>query len=279
MILASLLLIEQSFAIVGGSYVSSSNKYPWLITLKIQGKQACAGTLINPTTVITAAHCSAPLLAGGMGNAQNGYGGAYPTAEANRLDLTKTCKEEECVSFEVTDIIAHPQFQEYPNFANDVGIWKVKAVSGYLSGIKVDLDDGTFSKVGKNLTAVGWGMTKSRSEGSDQLLKITSPVVESNQCLSIYSELQKSPANGTNGMPPPGYDPASSICAGNMRGKESICHGDSGGPLFTIKPDGTAVLVGISSHANAFDCATRGVPDIFAKVNSPSIKSFILSNI
>jgi secreted trypsin-like serine protease len=325
-----ILLFGYTTAIIGGTSCTKSEQ-PWLVSLQVNGQHSCGGILINPTTVVTAAHCTEPLQTQSMGimpkianipktntagpgilNGNNKFfpvnipellmfpnsnpsaipqmfprpfGMAVPKGQftlsvlANRNNLDLTTEEEGGFEFTVGELFTHPKYVENPNFVNDVAIWKVKVVSGDISKIpSVTLDDGTYSKPGTNLTAAGWGMTSARGKMSKQLLKITTPVSDTNECKEIYKELEKSPGKDRNGEQttflPPGYDPVTSICAGDMQGVRSICHGDSGGPLYAMN-NNEAVLVGLSSHANGFDCATKGVPDIYARISSTSINQFI----
>jgi Trypsin len=58
--LLSTLLIHLASAlpqIVGGDQ-SPAFSYPWLASLQQDGNHICGGTMINPTTLITAVHCS-----------------------------------------------------------------------------------------------------------------------------------------------------------------------------------------------------------------------------
>ena len=49
--------IKRQGRIVGGSDVSDSDKYPWMVGLSRSGKFYCGGSLISNSWVLTAAHC------------------------------------------------------------------------------------------------------------------------------------------------------------------------------------------------------------------------------
>ena len=60
------------------------------------------------------------------------------------------------------------------------------------------------------------------------------------------------------------------ICAGDEDGGESICDGDSGGPLIVPKSstDDSAVVIGVSSFVSSPVCGTKGYPSVFAYVTN-----------
>lgn len=312
--------------------------YPWITSIQIMGRHSCGGTLINPTTVITAAHCVKPLMTSaanvemeagkqlqtnqmykpfgvGMMMPKNilrkrqilsnsgvfvppgngrprfnyktpGAGKMFSASEGVSIDaqilantFNVTNSEYSGLKFNVTNFIMHPDYAEIPNFAYDVAILKVKLISGNLWGLpQVLLDDGTMTTPGTVLTAAGWGMRIPRGKiNTDFISQIQVPVVESNRCEGVYAVINKDPVRDYNGkiaiQPPPGFDRESSLCAGDYLGR-GICQGDSGGPLFGFRGN-NPVLVGISSHANGFECARKGVPDVYAMVSSPGVSSFL----
>jgi len=102
--------------------------------------------------------------------------------------------------------------------------------------------------VGQSVVVAGWGATSEGGSGSDQLLKLTVPVLSNSDCLTAYSGI-------TNSM----------VCAGYLTqsGKDS-CQGDSGGPL-TIGTGTTARLVGVVSWGQG--CARLGYPGVYARVS------------
>lgn len=65
------------------------------------------------------------------------------------------------------------------------------------------------------------------------------------------------------------------ICAGGE--EKGGCKGDSGGPLFAQRTDGSKVLVGIVSWAKE-GCATVGYPGGYTNIAQPEIRQFILKN-
>jgi secreted trypsin-like serine protease len=99
--------------IVGGYEVTPNFKYPWIATMHNFGQHFCGGTLINPTTLVTAAHCSI------------GLWFSWLTVTVHRHNLRVNYKQEGAVNFRVKRIIVHPDYDQKTQ-ANDVAIWKLQ---------------------------------------------------------------------------------------------------------------------------------------------------------
>jgi secreted trypsin-like serine protease len=57
------------------------------------------------------------------------------------------------------------------------------------------------------------------------------------------------------------------ICSGKLRTRRDVCHGDSGGPLMSKRPDGTFVQVGIVSWGARCGLGEQGVHSVFTRVS------------
>jgi secreted trypsin-like serine protease len=241
---------KDDFRIVGGVEVSPKFRYPFMVTLFDFGSLFCGGILVNPTTVITAAHCSQ----------------RKPSKDlevfGHRHNLASDVQSENGLVFSVDKIIPHPQYSSN-NFANDVAIWKVTLKSGSLSVLgkyQVNLDNGAASKPGALLYIAGWGTTSSGGDISDVLLETVVPVSTPENCKRAY----------------PNVHPTS-ICAGFQEGGKDTCQGDSGGPMFTQNGNGVITLVGITSYGNG--CALKDFPGVYTRVSAESVTSFIKANL
>lgn len=60
---------------------------------------------------------------------------------------------------------------------------------------------------------------------------------------------------------------ANMICSGKLRTRRDVCHGDSGGPLMSKRPDGTFVQVGIVSWGASCGLGEQGVHSVFTRVS------------
>lgn len=48
---------ENGDEIVGGT-AASLGEFPYIVSIQNNGRHFCGGTLVNPTTIVTAAHCA-----------------------------------------------------------------------------------------------------------------------------------------------------------------------------------------------------------------------------
>ncbi|KAI8905514.1 trypsin-like cysteine/serine peptidase domain-containing protein [Gorgonomyces haynaldii] len=237
---------EDPVNIVGGT-VATAYKYPWLVSLQSGGSHFCGGILLNPTTVLTAGHCSDWGSVSGL------------TAKAHRQDLRKTSSAEGGSEYKVTSIKVHPSYRSAEK-GYDVAIWKVKLTSGPgVTGYNFYFDDGSKTAAGTSLTIAGWGTTSSNGAASKVLLTATVPVTTAARCSKAY----------------PGVA-STSFCAGYTNGGVDTCQGDSGGPIFV--QSGTSVtLAGTVSYGQG--CASAAYPGVYSRLSSASLQSFITANL
>lgn len=211
-------------------------KYPWLVTLQIKDTHICGGTLLNPTTVVTAGHCSI------YKSTQN------LTVFAHRNVFYLTAESEKALKFSVTKIILHPK---YAQRKYDVAIWKVQLVDGDVEKIPTDMivfDDGAKSANFTPLSIAGWGSLSQGGPKARVMMETKVDVVPIESCLVQYPQLHT----------------VSCLCAGRPR--RDTCQGDSGGPLFTKRDDGKFILVGVTSYGNG--CANPDFSGVYTRVTA-----------
>ncbi|KAI9299018.1 trypsin-like serine protease [Neoconidiobolus thromboides FSU 785] len=222
--------------IVGGTVVSPSFKYPWIVSLQSNGRHFCGGIILNPTTVLTAAHCSqnSPLSA---------------TVNVHRHNLQQSAGAEGGQALRVSRVIVHPQYNPN-NFVNDVSVWKLATPASVDIG-SIKIDDGTYGQqVGSRVIAAGWGLTSGGGSPSALLREVSIPLVDPNSCSRVWAN------QGLN------INTGLQVCAAGEGGRDA-CNGDSGGPLFTVA-EGQAILIGTTSFGQP--CAYRGIPTVWARV-------------
>jgi trypsin len=126
--------------------VTPKFKYPWIVSMQKDGSHFCGGTLLNPTTVITASHCTV------IWKSTKGL-----LIKSHKFDLTADDDKEESLTFEVTKLIPDPHYNDR-KMANDVAIWKINQTSGRplveSDMTKITLDHGNYSVPGTVLVNI-----------------------------------------------------------------------------------------------------------------------------
>ena len=202
--------------IIGGE-VAGTGDNPFQVALlngNIQDNydaQFCGGTLIRKNFIVTAAHCSDFVAAGGV----------QVLTGARRLDGTG-------VRHNVTGITVHPNW-DTSTMDNDVAVWEMATEVTDIEPASLATEDGN---VGDNLLATGWGQTGSGP--SIDLRRVDLPLVDVTNC---------NDANSYNGQITDNM-----ICAGRDSGGIDTCQGDSGGPL--TRGASHPLLTGITSWGN-----------------------------
>ncbi|KAL3926562.1 MAG: hypothetical protein SGPRY_003242, partial [Prymnesium sp.] len=294
--------------IVGGSPVSYPRQYPWLVSLqRVSGVHFCGGTLVAPSWVLTAAHCTeaflpdniivkvrahisqrSPLLPAIMcgrevmcawfESIRVSYSVVDQVGMHELLDQSDECVVQRAIS----RIIVHPSFDSY-TFDYDVSLLQLASSVDYPPvGSLHDFSDPSFNTT--LLTVAGWGATSSGGLGSSVPHHVQVPIVSQvSQCLlpchpfasKLTSALKYFQAEcaanyaGEEGV----VISESVICAGFPQGGRDSCQGDSGGPLFHMPTSSVSVLIGVVSWGAG--CAVAGFPGVYARV--ASVKSWISS--
>jgi secreted trypsin-like serine protease len=222
--------------------------FPFIASLQLNGTHFCGGSLLDNSTIITAAHCT-----------ETGYSIKDITASIRRHDLRKSSKEEGGQTIKIKRAISHPKFGGILMY-NDIAVWKLASpVSVPVSF--VTLDDGKYaSQVDLPAETIGWGrINPNNGDTAPRLQHTILPIYNNDECSKSY------------------YDAISKeeqVCAGYSEAITTSCQGDSGGPLF-IKEDDRFILIGITSFGKTIKCLSAGFPTVsLIKI----IKKLVFSN-
>lgn len=265
--------------IVGGQ-VSASNTWPSMAliifrysayiniggsTYQISSSTMCGGTLIDKSTILSAAHC----IKNSIEYTHNGqtYNYAiqtnsfYPTMASmytiylgahDRSDLNANGIATKAVS----KIIKHSEYDSY-NTLNDIALFKLESDVVLSEKIQVaclpSSKSSTFPGTGTGY-ATGWGNLASGGSSSTVLREVDLSIYNGNLCANVARGYEK--------------DWDSQICAGDYSGNKDTCQGDSGGPLFildTVDGKQKFVTVGITSYG--VGCAEVATPAIYTRTS------------
>ncbi|CAI6341141.1 unnamed protein product [Periconia digitata] len=223
---------EMSVQIVGGVPAVAGDA-PFIVAISRSGNAHCGGSLIDSTTVVTAAHCTQPYAVNTLtiraGSLQRTSGGVTSNVASKRV---------------------HPNYNAN-TYENDIAVIKLSTPIPESDTIKYAklAASGSDPAAGTTLTVAGWGSTRSGGSATTELRKVDVPVVARATCDSNYQ--------------PEGLSVTSDMfCAAPSGGGKDSCQGDSGGPIF----DSSKTLVGTVSWG--IGCAQAGYPGVYARVGA-----------
>lgn len=211
--------------VVGGS--DADQPYPFVVSLhSSSGKLFCAGALIAPTWVVTAAHCAFD---------------KTPAAVSVRAGTNDPGQGGETA--QVAAIVVNPAFNAQ-NPAGDIALLRLAAPAA-----AAPVTPAAAAAPGTATRILGWGQTcpKVNCGGLPTTLQqLDTHIVEGSKCTSTF-------------------DGTAELCTDNPGGKAGACFGDSGGPQIVRDGDQWR-LVGVTSRPgnNDPECATA--PSIYTSV-------------
>lgn len=220
--------VSEGRRLIVGGMDSNITQVPWHAgiyeSIENRMEQICGGSIINPTAIVTAAHC--------FWDQQRK---AMKAAELYRVAVGKTLRDfnaDEPTSqrYAVSSIKIYDQYMDYEGlYVSDIAVIlldKPIIFQSYIKPICVEYSlKGNQRYVVSGITGrvAGWGLTASEGESSPVLKTIDLPTVDFNTCLN------ESPAS----FKP--FITTDKFCGGFTSG-ESVCRGDSGGGLAFPKP-------------------------------------------
>jgi trypsin len=225
-LVAAALPAAADVEVVGGERASITT-HPWVVYLTDpKGLQFCGGTLVAPTKVVTAAHCSAGRTAGSI------------RVVAGREDKRSTAG----VVSGVSKVWVHPEYVAADR-GDDVAVLTLRKSLPYQPLPLAAAGDAELYAAGASAAVYGWGRVSEQGATSRYLLGATVPLTSDDTCGTAYSQ----------------YDAVKMVCAGFPAGGVDTCQGDSGGPLVA-----GGKLIGVTSWGEG--CARAGKPGVYTRV-------------
>ncbi|GAA3671566.1 hypothetical protein GCM10022267_67930 [Lentzea roselyniae] len=238
-----------STRIVGGN-PSPTNAYPWMVSISRPGvfSHWCGGTLIDPSWVLTAAHCVQGLSASnfstliGQTRISGGSGGDVRS---------------------VAELRIQPQYTSASGSGFDVALMRLSSPSSKATLPIASSAERNLWMPNVTVRTMGWGATSEGGAGSNDLREVDVPVQPD-------ATMSSAAAYGS------AFKPASMLGAGPLAGGLDSCQGDSGGPLLTGTARGWR-QVGIVSWGTG--CARPNKPGIYSRIGEQSMNDWVRQNV
>lgn len=238
---------------------STPGAWPWLVGLYVMAEEnsrpeiVCGGALIGDCWILTAAHC------------------VKGRRVLHRLVVTgnsdREINEGTETTYSICNIYVHPLYNEL-TLEYDVALIKLCCNVSYSAFVrKVCLPDckrdNYLYRKGTQCTVAGWGATDLDTIGSGlhlstHLRHFQLPIADRQRCQNSSKFTIRE----------------SFLCAGDGSGERGACKGDSGGPLFTEREEGTGqVVIGVVSWGEG--CKQAHKYDIFTNICNAKISTWL----
>ncbi len=231
---------QKTARIIGGK---EAEAYPWMVSIhdKRDEESFCAGSLIHPYWVLTAAHCVDGFRLGKTLLSGEDIFVVVGLHKQSRLN-------EEGERLDVSRVIQHPQWSSTSlNSHFDIALLQLTKPATK-PPIALPLQESPAPD--KKAIAMGWGNTVSEDDDSapNVLQEVELDIVSNDTCTAAYKGE---------------YDIIDNqICAGVATGGKDTCTGDSGGPLI-VSEGNQQQQIGIISYGGKQYGPLCGGPDAY----------------
>ncbi|KAG5873546.1 hypothetical protein JTB14_007354 [Gonioctena quinquepunctata] len=249
----------QEYNTISAGEAIDLKEFPWLALLQYlhssgEKKWSCAGSLISPKYILTAATCVTGDISR-VGKLISVRLGEYDTETDIDCESPEDCNDRP-VDVEIEEVSVHPGFNRSSfNKNNAIALVKLKKSVNYTGYIQpICLPEPNESAADEDrVTLAGWNRTNGLVKR-----KVQVPIVNKKKCQERYSKANIVLAD-------------SQLCAGGENGKDA-CNGDGGGPLMKTTEQNASqwyqegiVLFGFSP------CGLADSPSVYTKIEGENV--------
>jgi trypsin len=248
------LAAPSAHAVVGGND-ASPGEYPYVAHVTIDKLFQCTGTLVDPTHVVTAGHCSS--ISGVAVATPIGQPGQAIDVRVNSIKA----HDGEGQLAPVSRVIVHPNYVFTNSPSYDVAVLELASPVSGVPTVKVaGRGEESLWAPGTMATVAGFGVTEEGGDQPDVLQEAQVPITTDAYAANAY---------------PGDFENQTQIGAGFPEGGVDTCQGDSGGPLMVPATGGGFRLVGDTSYGDG--CARPGKPGIYGRLGDTTLREWIRS--
>ena len=264
-----LALAAPANAVVGGND-ASPGEYPFIAHILIDKNFSCTGTLVDPTHVVTAAHCGS-IVPGGIANVPVGQPGQLIEVSIGTYKTppyTLPGYESDGEIRSVSSVAVNPGWAGIGSVGHDVSVLTLSQPSTKTPVKIANASERSLWTAGTLATIAGFGVTEDGGDTPDVLQEARVPIVTDAKAAEAYPYL-------IEGVDPlfGGFESQTQLGAGYDKGGIDSCQGDSGGPLLVPAPSGGFRLVGDTSYG--IGCGEPNTPGIYGRLADTTLREWI----
>ncbi|PKT71210.1 serine protease [Streptomyces populi] len=252
--------------IIGGTTTTITTA-PWMAQLWYYDEAKdigffCGGSVVSPTKILTAAHCT-----------KDEYGNKYDWA-ANGSVVTRTAQlptensagDVDLHGGMVTGVSRQWTHSSYSpsTINNDIAVLTLATPVTAKPILMTTSGDTASYASGTKATLYGWGRTTSTTQDISGTLKTATLPINSD---STCNTAMRSVLGGVDAFIEGHMVCAGTPASGSDTHTTSACNGDSGGPLVVKNAAGVNHIVGVVSWG-VEDCVAKGAYSVFSKVST-----------